>query len=81
MQSYRSNQGSRPQRLDSATPASDRLELTDAARSFDQEVEDARAMQERIQQVRGQIENNTYLTEDKIDYVVDRLYAELTGDR
>ena len=77
MQGYRPAQGPPPQKTAAESPASDRLDLSAAARSFDPEAEAARVMEGRIQNVRGQIAADTYLTDEKLDYVIDRLYAKL----
>ena len=57
----------------------DRVELTPAAQNFGSGPEAAPTLGERINDLRGRIESGTYLTPDKIDYVVGRLQAELFG--
>ena len=68
------------QRPAAAEPsAGDRVELSAAARDFEPQSQAARAIEERIQDLRERIAAGTYLTDDKIDYVVDRLPEELLG--
>ena len=68
------------QRPAAAEPsAGDRVELSAAARDFEPRSQAVRATEERIQDLRERIAAGTYLTDDKIDYVVDRLHEELLG--
>lgn len=55
----------------------DRVELSEAARAYDPQAEAARAMERRINEVRAAIDEGTYLTPEKIDAVVERLFQEL----
>lgn len=59
--------------------AGDRVELSAAARDFDARRTGEGHLDERIRGLRAQIASGTYLTPDKIDYVVDRLHEELFG--
>ena len=52
----------------------DVVELSDAARSYRSGVS-----AERLAEVRKLIQNNAYITDDKLDVVVDRLHTELFG--
>ena len=54
----------------------DRVELSAAAQQ-DQVTEPRPVAESRLDEVRAQIAAGTYLTPDKIDYVVERLYEEL----
>jgi len=57
----------------------DRVELSEAAAQYDpQAVADA-AMDARIRDIRARIADGTYLTEDKLNAVVDALFRELVG--
>ena len=58
---------------------SDRVELTAAARNLGFGPEAASTLDERLHDLRARIESGTYLTPDKIDYVVGRLQGELFG--
>jgi anti-sigma28 factor (negative regulator of flagellin synthesis) len=54
----------------------DRVELSAAAQQ-EQVTEPRPVAESRLDEVRAQIAAGTYLTPDKIDYVVERLYEEL----
>lgn len=56
------------------TPA-DRLELSPQAAT------DAHTEAARIARIRAQIADGTYLTDDKLAHVVERLYSELRSAR
>ncbi len=59
----------------------DRVELSEAAFNYDPELEAARRLERRINAFKSQIAAGTYLTPDKIDIVVEQLYAELTSKK
>ena len=61
-------------------PGSDRLELSAAASSYDPQAEALRAEEQRIADLRSRIAAGSYLTPDKIDVVVQRLYEEVFGN-
>ena len=61
-----------------AEPACDRVELSAAAASAEQTAPSESAAQ-LVQDVRARIAAGTYLTPDKIDVAVDRLYQALFG--
>jgi len=63
---------SRPQ----TPPDQDRIELS--AQGEQERLQADAALQQRIAELRASIAAGTYLTPDKIDYVIDRLYEELT---
>ena len=67
--------------LTAPTQAEDRVELSVAAESFDRQRVPAETADDRVQQLREQIARETYLTPDKIDYVIERLYTELVRAR
>ena len=72
----------RKQPRDSArtdTAADDRVELSAAAANYDPQAEAAQAMDQRIQDIRAQIADGTYLTPEKLDVAVERLYQDLFG--
>jgi anti-sigma28 factor (negative regulator of flagellin synthesis) len=55
----------------------DRVELSDTALRPDGEVDAARAMQQRIADIRARIAAGTYLTPDKLAVAIARLQADL----
>jgi len=57
----------------------DQVELSAAAMDYDLETEAARALQQRIDDIRAQIADDTYLTPEKLDVVVERLHEEVFG--
>lgn len=59
--------------------SSDRVELTAAAQNRGPAPETMRILDERIGDLRARIDAGTYLTSEKLDYVIDRLHAELFG--
>ena len=61
-----------------AEPARDRVELSAAAANAEQTAP-AGSVAPRVQDVRARIAAGTYLTPDKIDIAVDRLYQALFG--
>jgi anti-sigma28 factor (negative regulator of flagellin synthesis) len=61
-----------------AEPARDRVELSAAAASA-QQTAPAESVDQLVQDVRARITAGTYLTPDKIDVAVDRLYQTLFG--
>ncbi len=62
-----------------AATTEDRVELSSAAQTYDPAAAGDLAMQRKITDIRAQIEAGTYLTDDKIDAVVQRLHTELFG--
>jgi len=58
-------------------PPADRAELSTAAAEYP--AAEAATEAARVAAIRAQIANGTYLTPDKLDVVVERLFAELTG--
>jgi anti-sigma28 factor (negative regulator of flagellin synthesis) len=63
---------SRPQ----TPPDQDRIELS--AQGEQERLQADAALQKRIAELRASIAAGTYLTPDKIEYVIDRLHEELT---
>lgn len=61
-------------------PQTDSVEISAAASQYDPRVEAARATAARIANIQSQIAAGTYLTPDKIDVAVDRLFAELMAE-
>ncbi len=59
-----------------ADPA-DRVELSESALNYDAELVAARAVEERMAGIRARIADDTYITPNKIDVVVARLYEEV----
>ena len=76
-QLYRAAAGPKPQQDATELSPDDQLELSRAARSFDASTGATSAADERIRTLREQIAAGTYVTDDKLNYVVDRLHAEL----
>lgn len=62
----------------SGAPA-DRLELSPEAASYDPAAIDDPQFQERMERIRAQILDGTYLTPDKLDVVADRLWTALNS--
>ena len=60
--------------------SADRVELSAAAESFKPEPVESNEPDERVQEIRARIADGTYLTDDKIDEVVERLFDEVFGD-
>jgi negative regulator of flagellin synthesis FlgM len=60
-----------------ASPAGDKLELSDAAQIAANKVETSGMRAERIAQIRQQIADGTYETPEKLDAALDRLLDEL----
>ena len=58
-------------------PDQDRVELSATAQ--EQQVATETAMAERLAELRTRIADGTYLTPEKIDYVIERLREELFG--
>ncbi len=75
-QLYRGANG-KSQSETTALDSEDQVELSGAARNFDDSTDAPSAMDERIRLLREQIASGTYLTEEKLNYVVDRLHEEL----
>jgi len=67
--------------LRSPGDASDRVEISDAAASYRPRTEAERDTERRIAEIREAIAADTYLTPDKIDVAIERLYAEPTGEK
>jgi anti-sigma28 factor (negative regulator of flagellin synthesis) len=63
-------------RTAAADPPEDQVELSAAAEQSDQVTAESA---DRVQALRAQIAEGTYLTPDKIDAAVERLYEELFG--
>jgi hypothetical protein len=76
-QLYRTAGGPKPQQDPTNLSPDDQVELSGAARSFDGTTDAPNAMDERIRTLREQIAAGVYLTDDKLNHVVDRLHAEL----
>jgi len=57
----------------------DRVDLSVAARKYTERAEATRTPEDRIAHLRRQIGADTYLSPDKIDYVVDCLCGEVFG--
>ena len=72
--------GARPDRGVPETRPSDRVELSDAARDFTPETDEAQALAERLEEIRAAIRAGTYVTADKLDVVIDQLHTKLLGD-
>ncbi len=64
--------------LESASSDTDRVELSDEARAYGPSPEDVE-LDPHVQEVRSAIADGTYLTPEKLDVVVDRLFEELYG--
>jgi len=64
----------------SLAAADDRVELSAAARQHEEDAAAAPILDERIRDLRQRITEGTYVTDDKLDYVVDQLYATLLGN-
>lgn len=77
LQSYRSGEeNKRPPQTNVENPGvqADSVELSEAAQQYESERGPSIV---RIGEVRAQIAADTYVTGDKIDYVVERLYETL----
>ncbi len=61
--------------------ADDQLELSGAARNYEGGADGPSAMDQRIRSLRDQIAAGTYVTDDKLNYVVDRLHEVLFSGR
>lgn len=61
------------------TDTPDRVDLSEAAASYDPELAATRATEQRIQDIRTQIANGTYLTDEKLEAAIERLYQEICG--
>lgn len=76
----------RPQQQ-SATPdpssneAADHVELSEAARTYDPQAQAERVSEQRVQEVRAAIADGSYLTPEKIDVVVERLFEAMTAEQ
>ena len=68
------------ERSKSPNQPADSVELSDAAANYDPQTAAEAAMQKRIATIRTQIAADTYLTDDKLNAVVDRLFEELSGN-
>lgn len=73
----RQNPPQRPAVPADQRPPADQAELSAAAAEY-QAASDA-AVVARMDAIRAQIADGTYLTPEKLDVVVERLFAELTG--
>ncbi len=56
----------------------DVLELSDAAQRADRPTAET-YRQSVVDRVRGEISRNEYLSDDKLDFAIERLYRELLG--
>ncbi len=72
--------GSRQHSASAPQPGSDGLELSAAAANENPSAEASGALEQRIDDLRARIASGTYLTADKIDAVVDRLFEEVFGN-
>ncbi len=61
-------------------PGSDRVELSDTTASSDPPAAESDALAQRIDDLRSRIATGNYLTPDKIETVVERLYQEVCGN-
>ncbi len=59
--------------------AEDRIELSEAARNFEDQ-RSGRIREALVERVRGQIADGTYLSPEKINSAIDRLIANFLGD-
>lgn len=72
----------RPDRSQPAGPAAaddDRVELSEAARNFEDH-RSGRIREALVERARGQIADGTYLTPEKINSAIDRLIENVLGD-
>jgi hypothetical protein len=60
-------------------PAVDSLDLSTAALDYESQPQAAHETDAGLQGLRDRIAAGTYLTDDKVAYVVDRLYEELVS--
>ncbi|MBK9120708.1 MAG: flagellar biosynthesis anti-sigma factor FlgM [Phycisphaerales bacterium] len=58
-------------------PATDQVVLSPAALAYDPEAAATQANAQRIAAIRAQIANGTYLTEDKLEIALERLFEEV----
>ncbi len=79
MEYARSDSAERPRASSVQESPGDRVELSEAAANYDPEAEAARELDERINVIKIQIAADAYITPDKIDAAVERLYAALTS--
>ncbi len=71
----------RPDRSQPAAPpavADDRVELSEAARNFEDH-RSGRIREALVERVRGQIADGSYLTPDKTSTAIDRLIEDVLG--
>ena len=78
VQGYRAGQESKPQDAPAERPE-DQVDLSPAAREYRPDGEVRPATDERVRELRQQIAADTYVTDDKLDRVVERLHAEIFG--
>ncbi|MGD8453525.1 MAG: hypothetical protein PVJ57_17060 [Phycisphaerae bacterium] len=69
------NQNPKAQAPAASPEQSDRVELSEAARTYEADS----AADVRIRDLRAQIAADEYITDDMLDVVVDRLHEELFG--
>ncbi len=62
-----------------AAVADDRIELSEAARNFEDQ-RSGRIREALVERVRGQIADGTYLSPDKINSAIGRLIEDILGD-
>ena len=80
MRSERSSlQPARQPDAQSSGSQEDRVEFSESAANYDPQAASEAAMQEKIQTIRSQIADGTYLTPDKLDAAIDRMLDELLG--
>jgi predicted NBD/HSP70 family sugar kinase len=63
----------------SANASDDRVELSDAAASYDAQA--ATVLDQRMRDIRAQIANDTYLTPDKLEFAIDGLLRDILGEQ
>lgn len=60
-----------------AAPASDAVELSAASRAYSANTEPAGVSPERLAEVQRQIKDGSYLTDDKLDAVAERILRDI----
>ena len=69
----------RRQPAQSANASDDRVELSEAAASYDAQA--ATVTAERMRDIRAQIADDSYLTPDKLDVAIDGLLRDVSGEQ
>ena len=59
--------------------AQDQVEISSAAQAYDAPAVAEPGMEQRIAEIKAQIAAGTYLTDDKLNAVVDKLHEEIFG--